>query len=163
LSKDFSGGSPEIGLESQSDGSASHVLVTSWDPSAHDSFVDLLRDHIASGGDPWQFCSGFFETEIRARTSAAVKRTLLLIRDSNKPKLAVDQIAWTCGLALMEGETVGTLAKAHGISKQAFQQGAERFRRLLNVRSQTRRDDCARQNMKKANYGKFKIKSPGKV
>jgi len=123
-----------------------------WDPAATDKLSELIEDHVQTGGDVRELLLQILNPEIRELTATALRKMLSFIRCERKPRLAADQIAWVCGLALVEGETIGTLAKRHGISKQAFQQGAERFRALLRIRSQTRRSDEAREKMSKRNH-----------
>jgi hypothetical protein len=111
-----------------------------------------MDDHAKCGGDPKDVLLKALAPEIRARIAEALRRFIALVRESAKPKLTLDQISWVCGLAMMEGESLGTLAAAHGVSKQAFQQGASSFRSLFQVRSQSERDAGARQKMSKRNF-----------
>lgn len=151
--KEFSGGRPPVGWAG---GALSSV--TEWKPEEIDQLSELICDHLATGGRIEDLLLEVMHVEIRAQMATAVRRALRFIRESAKPALTADQLAWVCGMSLMDGEALGKLAKRHGISKQAFQQGAEQLRTQLydTGRSQTARPETARKHMRENNSRRTK-------
>lgn len=158
-SKEHSGGSPKIGLiPCQCYGETIFEItpVFEWQPESIDSFFDILAEHQARGNIPFELADMLLAGgihEIQMAVSLAVCRTLAAIKGARDLRLAADQIAWISGISGMAGQSLGKLAKDYGLSKQAFQQGAEQYRSLLPaIRSQSARSEKSRQTMAERNY-----------
>jgi hypothetical protein len=152
---EHSGGTPKIGLvpiEWNEGVSFELTPVFEWDPRSLDHFSDLAAEYREHGGDPKELLMRVLEPELQQLLATALRRMLGLIRHSKRPALAVDQLAWICGLSLMENVSLGKLAKSHNMSKQAFEQGADHYRQILTLRSQSARSEKARENMSRRNY-----------
>jgi hypothetical protein len=124
------------------------VPVTEWQSESIDR-IESLRELQARDGDV--LACGI--PEVNEAVARAVWKTIAAICSSPNRALAVDQIKWACGLAAFENHNLGELARVHGLSKQAFQQGAEQYRDVLpGMRSQSARTEQAREKMSLRNY-----------
>ena len=156
---EFSGGAPKFGtvpaplVRGLSFVSFEVVPVTEWQPDSIDKVGDVIAEQRHKGIDltPLLLCGTI--PEINAAVARAVWKTLATIRSAPNRALAVDQIAWASGLSLFENTNLSALARLHGLSKQAFQQGAEQYREVLpGMRSQSARTDEAREKMSLRNF-----------
>lgn len=150
--KEHAGGPPPsafIPIESWGESGFDVVPVFVWDPAACDTLSDILEEHRSHGKDPRKFLLQILAPEIREQMCSVLRKVLVYIRSTRKRALVVDQLFWISGASLAwDGGTLGKLASRHGISKQAFEQGANALRRqLFSIRSQTQRDEEARQKM----------------
>lgn len=157
---EHSGGTPKVGLisiDSWSEESFQLHPVFEWDPASLDLFSDIVKERIKAGQDPKEILVQALSSEIQLLIACALRRAVGFIRESRKPRLVADQIGWIAGVALFEGVTVGQLASRHGISKQAFQQGADKLREpLFPIRSQSARPAAARERMRLRNSRRTK-------
>lgn len=131
-----------------------HPIVVP-DVAARDRLSDRIREVEDRGEDPVAFCLSLLAPALYEALGNGIRRIFALISESQNPLLAIDQLRWASGAALRDGQTIGDLARRHGIAKQAFQQGAKPYRALLAIRSQTARTDEARQRMSLRNSRRF--------
>lgn len=90
------------------------------------------------------------EAEIRQE---AISYTLAFIRGYKRPLLALDCLCFCVGEAQARGDTIVTIGRRHGVSKQAVQQCAGRIREGLGLRKvSTMQSEEAREHMSQANY-----------
>jgi len=158
MGKEFSGGCPKsavIPLSSWAEESFTVEPVFEWDPGSLDYLSDIIKEKRRKGEDVKAFLIRAVKPLVMDELIAKFQNFLLLTGGS---QLKRDQLDWVFEVSLMRGETIGDLAKKHGISKQAFQQGAEEFREAFNIRSQTSRDESARLKMRDRNKRNFKHK-----
>jgi hypothetical protein len=157
--KEHSGGSPRIGLiPIQANGETFFELtpIFEWNPESIDSLLDILAEHQARAGTKIDLAEMILRggiREIELTVSIVVWKTLAAIKGAKDSRMAADQIAWVSGMAGMTGQSLGELARNYGLSKQAFQQGAEQYRFLFpTIRSQSARSTEARENMSQRNF-----------
>lgn len=120
-------------------------------PEDSDRLSDEIREVEDRGEDAEAYVLNKFMPQVFAMAYRMSAGWIALTKDSKKRALAEDQLKWACGLAMMDGQSIGQLARKHGISKQAFQQGCRRFRQPNEFRSQSARSPEARQKMKMRN------------
>lgn len=155
--KEHSGGIPDIG----------HISLSSWDEESYvvpieqfrfkDTPEDYIEEMVRRGEDISPVFRAIVSQLAREMAAAKFLGALAIFDESKKPVLLLDQIKWGAGLYDgMDGASCGALAKKHGVSKQAFVQGAHRICNQINLGGKTRnmRDDDARKNMSKSNYRK---------
>lgn len=78
------------------------------------------------------------ERRVKAKLSSAqgqaIKGVLFLVKDAEFPRRAVYQLLYMCGAGSACGGSSSKMAKEFGISKQAFEQEAERLFGTLDLR-----------------------------
>lgn len=158
--KEHSGGAPptaviSVGHWSEENFEIHPVFLP--DPARNDRMSELLAEAEDAGEDPIALCLTMLQPQIYSLLGQAMIRILSLLGTSQKPDLAYDQLRWVYGAALMEGQTLPQLAKKHGISKQAFQQGCKPFRYRFNIRCQSARTPEARERMRLRNSRRAKL------
>jgi predicted DNA-binding protein YlxM (UPF0122 family) len=119
------------------------------------SKLDSVQDNIRERIDNNQEFDDILEKLASEAWSAGIVewacKFIVFIYSWKKPLLALDQLAWIFGLSAREGASISELAAKHGISKQAFQQGAKRIIDQLEIpRTSHLRTDEAKANMRKA-------------
>jgi hypothetical protein len=96
------------------------------------------------------------EDAIRAET---VNRLIEWILSADNPALAAWQAALAGGLTVILGKNGSDVAGMFGISKEAVQQGVDRFCKELGLRkTRAMRDDEAREEMSRSNYRPLRAK-----
>jgi hypothetical protein len=82
---------------------------------------------------------GHEETAAHDYAKNALMRVLLLVIDSDRPRLAAYQVADAFGmLSAIGGISGAEIAKKFGISREAYEQGKDRVRESLQSTCQTR-------------------------
>lgn len=118
-----------------------------------DSLKDVVRQRITDGET--------FEQVVRSLAAAEAELLIMdrlavfvsVVRSAKKPLMFLDCLWMLSGAALREGETILSLAKQHGCSKQAFQQAMERVADKFEFsKTRTERDDSAKEAMASAYF-----------
>lgn len=131
------------------------VPITHFNHAEIDSPEDHIREAIALHKPVMPIVARLASGLIQIRQVDAIRSVLALIVEAKKPAQRVDEIAFACGMSLADGATIISMAKKHGVSKQAFQRGVMRVCETLQLRkTRTMRDDDAREKMAVTNYRK---------
>lgn len=155
MNLEHAGGAPESALESDTRRS-SHVGVIQSDVNGLDSPRDRIFEAVYSGN--WAGVLDVMQGESEKHAVEAIVRLCDIIQRERRPRLAIAQLSWITGMSAADGKTVSELAKIHGVSKQAFQQGAAKLMKRLALRKSTHlRSEEARKNMSAANKRNTKI------
>lgn len=95
--------------------------------------------------------------EINDRVCGCLSICIAYIADSRHPNLAADQIAWIVGMNIRQGISSTKLAEKHGISKQAFSQGALKLAKRLGLAPASYlRSDKAKEKMRANHFKRTK-------
>jgi hypothetical protein len=107
------------------------------------------------------FLRAWLRMELQDYRMEVANALLAVIVSSKKPGLAAVQLGFAAGVLLTSQKTGPEWAREFGISKEAFQEGVDHFRKVFGFR-QTRfvRDDAARECMRQSNYRR-RPKTPG--
>lgn len=164
MSKEHSGGAPHsyrFRTDKWEEESFEVHPVFIPDVAAGDKLSDIIREIEEKGEDATPFLLEYLHLHIvEDRKQTMLRTAMMIMRQRTNPKLLWDMIRWVGGAAGMDGDSVEKLAKKYGIKKQAFQQRCEhQFRPILAIRSQSRRDDSARELMSKTNKKQTKPKN----
>jgi hypothetical protein len=129
------------------------VKIENFNFDALDSIDDHIRQELATKGSAKSFVRKLVALDLQKARIETLVSVLGAIKDAADSGLAVVQISCACGMLLTAGETDDYYAAQYGISKQAFQQGVEMYRKRFGLR-QTRimRDQEARDLMRDSNY-----------
>jgi hypothetical protein len=93
------------------------------------------------------------EERADAIRAEAINRVLEFIITAENPALEAHRIALAGGLGLILGINGSDVAKKFGITKQAVQQGVDRFCKEVGLRkTRAMRDEDAREKMSNSNY-----------
>lgn len=153
--KEHSGGVPKVALipiDSWSEERFELHPIFEPDMTTLDKPSEIILDRLKAGEDLEAVILDVCQAPIQRMLAEAMRRALGFIRESKKPRLTADQMAWIFDIALFDGQTIGQLASRHGISKQAFQQGAEKLRRVLEpAHCQSARPQRSREKMRLRN------------
>jgi hypothetical protein len=123
----------------------------SFDFDSLDSLEDRIKEAIAKGEPVAALVAQLVDMECSERVNEAIAGVLCHIADSRKPKLAVDYLAYACGLRMTQGVSGEALARKHKIRKQAFSQAALRLIKKLGIPpSRSMRSAKGRESMAKA-------------
>jgi hypothetical protein len=134
------------------------IPITHFDFDSLDPIEDQVRQHLADG-TLRDFLSGWIERELTSDRAETINRMLSIPITSKKPGLAVIQMGFAAGILLAAEKTGTQWAKEFGITKEAFQEGVDCYRRELRLRvTRYTRDDSARQNMREKNFRHPRIK-----
>ena len=134
------------------------VSVDQFNFEGLDRIEDQILEEIQQGRSVAGFIKGLAEQFMIRERLEVCSKLLALITTHRKPGLAADQLACAAGLYLTADIPWPALAKKHGVSKQAFEQGVERYRETLGLRkTRTMRDDQARHTMRQSNYRSRRI------
>jgi len=127
-----------------------------------DEIAETIAKELPSAGPSEARClaeklSRLMRRQARSQIESEREEILLAILSfvigGKKPGLRAVQLAFAAGLYETTSRTGPALARQHGISKEAFQQGVEACRRQLGLRqTRTMRSARARQTMREANY-----------
>jgi hypothetical protein len=152
--KEHSGGTPDYGLDK--DWHEESLAVTLQHPVfTPATFKDELADRIRAGEDIEAWVAGIVRASIAKAVHETVRRIVALLADTRKPRLKLHQVLWAFGFnALLQSDASG-LAKCNKVSKQAFQQGVERIRKMFNLPlTRAMRCEQAREAMSQHNHRK---------
>lgn len=131
------------------------VPIQHFDHSRLDSPEDCIREAIRDKKPIMPIVVQLAAALIQHKQIETIRAMLALIVDAKKPAQRMDEIAFACGMALADGATIISMAKKHGVSKQAFQRGVMRVCAALELRkTRTMRDEESRQKMSGTNYRK---------
>lgn len=75
---------------------------------------------------------------IDAEMAEAIREAMMLVADHCKPRLAAYQLLYACGFCAFTGGSSMSIAKRFGMSKQAFEQDAERL--LASIKERIRKN-----------------------
>lgn len=158
--REHSGGTPEVAFVPRGEEFSELHQVERPDMTQLDRPQDIILERLESGETLEDIVLDVCQKPILLLAAAAVRRAMGFVDESPKPRLTSDQIKWVTGISLFEGKTLGQLASRHGISKQAFQQGAEKLRGpLFGLRSQSARPHESRERMRLRNSRRTKHES----
>jgi len=117
-----------------------------------DSPTNLIREALAAGRVEAVLDEILEEREDAIRAEA-INRVIEFVITSENPSLAAHQIALAGGLAVILGKNGSDVARMFGISKQAVQQGVDRFCQEVGLRkTRAMRDEDSRETMSNSNY-----------
>ncbi|HWN09736.1 MAG TPA: hypothetical protein VNO50_10795 [Pyrinomonadaceae bacterium] len=143
-----------------SEDKAQAIQIEVFDFEHLDSLEDQVREHMAAGKPVSDLVKRLARLWMCKEKEEIISKLLSVIIQSKKPGLAATQLAFAAGLYVTASVTGPELAKKHGISKEAFQQGVERLREELGLRqTRTMRDQKARDTMRQTNYRPGKLKA----
>lgn len=131
-----------------------------FDHASLDSAEDIMREKLDQGLSALKIVEEYnskaklekIESVGRQAEDLAldfIRKFLAMIVADEKPMLFIDQHLWLSGLAAKNFLTLPVLAKRHGVSKQAFLQGAERLNEVFKYPpTEAQRKDDARDTMR---------------
>jgi hypothetical protein len=155
LSKEHSGGTPEVGFELAvhfGEDVSFPVPVVEVDHSHLDSVEDRVKEALLLGHKIRPIIVSMARAMILSEKVEAITQLMALLMDAEKPRLLIDQIAYATNMYLRQGLSMPELARKHGISKQAMQQGVERVQAQLGLpKTRTMRDEGGREKMRLRN------------
>lgn len=155
--KEHSGGAPDVGYIpfDSWDEQAVAVPIQHFDYAALDKPEDFIIEAVKKGEDIKPLLAAIIERSSALRCAVKISCLIALIIEAKQPRMVAHQLMWATGMTTMDGEPGAQLAKRYGVSKQAFQQGADRICEKLELKPcRNMRDEKARQNMSKRNYRK---------
>lgn len=127
--------------------------VTYPDFSHLDSWEDRIREAVFHGGDVADMLNHFAEEKRTEHQLDAIRSVFARCSQASDRVLGFEQVCWACGISATQGKTSVDLARERGVSKQAFEQGAERIMAGLNLHPAiTRRSAEAKRNMRMKGY-----------
>lgn len=128
------------------------VAVQDFDWDSLDSIQDAAREALENG----QFEKFIDRLRKRERRTSQLELVMQLVGFADRfssRAMGVDLLVDVCGLSALEGRTQSDYARSWGISKQAWQEDAERMRKLLGLPlTRTMRGAPERQKMRLRNY-----------
>jgi hypothetical protein len=129
------------------------VPIAHFNHGELDSPEDHIREAVAQRRPVMPIVLRLASDLIARKQVESIRAILALIVEAKKPAQRVDEIAFACGMSLADGATIISMAKKHGVSKQAFQRGVMRVSETLQLRkTRTMRDEDAREKMAATNY-----------
>jgi hypothetical protein len=133
------------------------IAICQFDFEELDSLDDRIREELREHGTAEPFLREWVRREEQGCRAEIVNAVLAMIVTSKKPGLAAVQLGFAAGVLLTSQKTGPQWAKEFGVSKEAFQEGVDSFRKKLGLR-QTRfeRDEAARECMRQSNYRRRK-------
>jgi hypothetical protein len=132
--------------------------VESPDFESLDSLEDRIREAIATGGSVKALVQRLIDAEAGERVNEMVAAVVGYIADAEKPRLAADHVAWISGMRIRQGESLPSIAKRHGMSKQAFCQAALRMAALLRLKpARAMRSELAKGLMRSRHFKRNKL------
>jgi hypothetical protein len=145
-----------VGIEWDSDEIPHATPVTGFDYGSLDDFETVARDALARGnGDFVELLAGWAREQQREQRREGMERLIALLWPKRKTYLALRQLAFAVGLAILGGQNASALARECGVSKQDFHEGANRFRAQLGLRkTRTARSQDGCDRMRLTNYAR---------
>lgn len=136
-----------------SDGATPEAVATTGFDYPPDTLADQIREAIARDLPLEPIINAALEETAMQLRAEGMDAVLSILLGAANPRLAAAQLAFAGGLHAQIGESGPQIAKRFGITKQAFQQGVEEFRKRLGLRkTRTMRSDEARARMASSNY-----------
>lgn len=133
------------------------AFVEDFDWSRLDTIEDEIKQGLKEGRSVVSMVRELVDMEASERLNEGIAKVLCYIADAEKPRLAAEHIAWISGMRIRQGESLPSIAKRHGMSKQAFCQAALRLAKLLNLRpARAMRSDLAKALMKSRHFKRTK-------
>lgn len=127
-------------------------VASEWfDHNALDSQEDIMREKLDQGMGALEICEAYSMQRAKEIALEQVRAFLALIAVEKRPLYFIDQLVWLSGLASSNGLSLPLLAKKHGVSKQAFEQAADRTNRYFSFpKTSAQRSEEAKGNMREA-------------
>lgn len=127
------------------------VGCETFDPTVLDSPEDVMREKLEMGFGALAICEEFSAQRATEIALEKIRSLLALIAVEKRPLYFIDQLVWLSGLAGSNGLSLPLLAKKHGVSKQAFEQAAERTNKYFNFpKTSAQRSEEAKKHMREA-------------
>lgn len=127
------------------------VLTDSFDHAAIDTAEDIMREKLDQGMGALEICEAYSVQRAKEIALEQIRAFLAIVAVEKRPLYFIDQLVWLSGLAGSNGLTLPLLAKKHGVSKQAFEQAADRTNRYFNFpKTSAQRSEEAKGNMREA-------------
>lgn len=129
------------------------AFVADFDWSRLDSIEDEIKQGLKEGRSITELVRELVEMEASERLNEGIAKVICYIADAEKPRLAAEHIAWISGMRIRQGESLPSIAKRHGMSKQAFCQAALRLAKVLNLRpARAMRSELAKALMRSRHF-----------
>jgi hypothetical protein len=129
----------------------SAVQTVEFDHAALDSPEDVMREKLDQGFAALDICQAYAAERAKEIALEQIRAFLALVAVEKRPLYFIDQLVWLSGLAASNGLTLPSLAKKHGVSKQAFEQASERTNRYFNFpKTSAQRSEEAKEHMREA-------------
>lgn len=110
-----------------------------------------MREKLDQGFGALEICESYSKERAKEIALEQIRAFLALVATEKRPLYFIDQLVWLSGLAASNNLSLPTLAKKHGVSKQAFEQAADRTNRHFNFpKTSAQRSEEARENMREA-------------
>jgi hypothetical protein len=143
------GAKPTVPIEWRKD---SAFVIASEEFKYADPTESIIREALAAGRLEAAL-EEILEERADAIRAEAINRVLEFIITAENPALEAHRIALAGGLGLILGINGSDVAKKFGITKQAVQQGVDRFCKEVGLRkTRAMRDEDAREKMSNSNY-----------
>jgi hypothetical protein len=133
------------------------IPICEFEYDQTDTLKDRVNQRLKDGEQLADIVQSLAVEEAEYLVAERLAVFVAVVRAAKKPILFLDCLWMLSGAALREGETILSLAKKHGCSKQAFQQAMERVSEAYPFpKTRTERDEEACGHMAAA-YFKPKI------
>ena len=136
-----------------------HVVdkAEGFDFDALDSLRDIILEAVKRNLPIEPIIKRFVDDELNERVCEVIAKVIAFVIDSQKPRLAARYLAWVSGMAINNGQSASSLASKHRMTKQAFNQGAMRLAKALDLKpTRAMRSLKARAAMKAAYEKRFR-------
>lgn len=129
------------------------IATEEFNHAALDSPSDLVREGLKAGRPLEEIIEELLEERARPMAAEVLNRMIEFIITAENARLAAYQVALAGGLGVILGITGPKVAEMFGITKQAVQQGVDRFCEEVGLRkTRAMRDEEARENMSQSHY-----------
>lgn len=129
-----------------------------FDFDSVDALEDRIREVLARGGSVREVVGELIEAEANERVNEAIAGVISYIVDAQKPRLVAEHLAWISGMRLREGRSGTELARKHGISKEAFSQGAIKLAQALGLKpARAMRSEMSKALIRSRHYKRRKL------
>lgn len=126
-----------------------------FDFDAVENEDDLIRDMQAAGKSLAQIVQMMVAHDLQHERARAICAILVLIQGRQGVQqrlLMIDVISYASGFGLINGETLESIGKRHGIAKQAVQNLVESTQQQLKIPLRVERSSEAKSKMRMTNY-----------
>ncbi len=138
-------------------GSTVNAFTSDFDFDGLDTIEDEIRQVLKEGKSVTELVKKLVNMETNERVNEAIAAVVGYIADAQKPRLAAEHVAWISGMRLRQGESLVSIAKRNGVSKQAFCQAALRLAEALNIKpARAMRSEVAKAAMKFRHFKRTK-------
>lgn len=159
--KGVAGADGGLGLEWIAGSTEEKPLVASsvgFDFESVDGLEDRIREVLAKGGSVREVVGELIDAEANERVNEAIAGVISYIVDAQKPRLVAEHLAWISGMRLREGKSGTELARKHGISKEAFSQGAIKLAQALGLKpARAMRSEMSKALIRSRHYKRRKL------